>query len=66
MTPRLLQLYSLRAQVEALIAMEQAETMPDPVEPGDCQHPEERRVNAQTMGGPPQFYCQACKSMVQG
>jgi hypothetical protein len=42
-------LVSLRAQVDALIAMEEIESGQVPP-PGDCPHPEERRIVSHNMG----------------
>ena len=65
MTPRLMLLVSLRAQVDALIAMEEAEAGFVAL-PGECQHPEERRIVSHNMGEEPQFYCPECKQFVTG
>lgn len=62
MTPKLLQLYSLRAQVEALIALEQSEQA---VEVG-CQHPEDKRRAINNMGEEPAFLCLDCGRTVKG
>ena len=63
LSPKLLQLYSLRAQVDALIAGEEAETFG--VQTG-CPHPEDKRLPASNMGEEPTFFCQDCKQMVKG
>jgi hypothetical protein len=65
MTPRLMLLVSLRAQVDALIAMEEMESGMTPP-PGECPHPEERRVVSHNMGEEPQFWCPECKTFVKG
>lgn len=62
MTPKLLQLYSLRAQVEALIAMEESELS---VSAG-CPHPEDKRKPVNNMGEEPAFLCLACGQTVKG
>lgn len=64
MTPILLQLIAIRAQVDALIAAVGG-NISEPVEEG-CPHPDDRRVPASNMGEPPAFYCQVCKQIVQG
>jgi hypothetical protein len=65
MTPRLMLLVSLRAQVDALIAMEEAESgFAPPL--GECPHPEERRIVSHNMGEEPQFWCPDCKTFVRG
>jgi hypothetical protein len=65
MSPRLMLLVSLRAQVDALIAMEEADAgFVQP--PGECPHPEERRIVSNNMGEEPQFYCPECNSFVKG
>jgi hypothetical protein len=64
-TPRLMLLVSLRAQVDALIAMEEIESGQAPP-PGECPHPEERRIVSHNMGEEPQFYCPDCKAFVKG
>lgn len=65
MTPRLMLLVSLRAQIDALIAMEEAEFGAVPQVEG-CPHPEDRRIVAHNMGEEPQFYCSECKAFVKG
>jgi hypothetical protein len=57
-------LVSLRAHVDALIAMEEADA--GFVPQGDCPHPEERRIASHNMGEEPQFYCPECKAFVKG
>ena len=57
----LTQLWAIRAICDALAAQLQAETAPTT---GGCEHPESARENAQTMGGPRQFYCRACKNII--
>lgn len=59
---KLHQLYILRSQVDLLIAMEEGV----PAEPGECPHPEEKRVDATNMGQEPHFYCKACGKDVPG
>ncbi len=67
MTPKLLQLYSLRAQVEALIAMEEADfAREQPAPETGCQHPEDKRVSLTTFGTEPSFKCMVCGEKVQG
>lgn len=59
-------LVSLRAQVDALIAMEEADAGIQAPQDG-CPHPEEKRVNTTTMGGgPAKFYCTECRETVEG
>jgi hypothetical protein len=65
MTPRLMLLVSLRAQVDALIAMEEMESGQAPP-PGECPHPDERRIVSHNMGEEPQFWCPDCKTFVKG
>jgi len=56
---RLTQLYSLRAQVDALIALEEVAVQAVQEALG-CQHPEERRQSVATFGNPKRFKCLAC------
>lgn len=63
MTPRLLQLYAIRSQIEALILAEESEAQP--VEQG-CPHPEEKRRQAHNMGEDPYYLCLACGASVPG
>lgn len=62
-SPRLLQLYSLRAQVDAMIASEESEVLGSV---NGCQHPEDKRRDATNMGEEPSFFCLDCKQMVKG
>ena len=69
MTPRLWQLYSLRAQVEALIALEESGGVveqPQEIAPEVCPHPEDKRKPSHNMGQEPEFFCFDCKSFVKG
>lgn len=63
MTPRLLQLYAIRSQIEALILAEQGDVAQEPV---GCQHPEEKRKQAHNMGEEPYYICFACGDKVPG
>jgi hypothetical protein len=65
MTPKLMQLYAMRAQLEAVIATEEAEhgTI---LEAAGCPHPEDKRVNTTTFGTEPTFKCMACGEFVKG
>lgn len=63
LSPRLLQLYSLRAQVDALIASEEEATFGANT---GCPHPSDKRIPASNMGEEPSFFCQDCKQMVKG
>jgi hypothetical protein len=63
MTPRLLQLYAIRSQIEALILAEEASV--SPVDPG-CPHPEDKRRQAHNMGEDPYYLCLACGANVPG
>ena len=65
MTPKLLQLYSLRAQVDAIIALEESE-MGAAVLAAGCPHPEEKRIPTTTFGSEPEFYCPVCREKVKG
>ena len=56
--PELQQLYIIRAQVDLLIS--NRELGLSNVGPVECQHPEEKRVNTTTMGGPHKFECLEC------
>lgn len=62
MTPRLMQLYALRAQVDALIASEES----DLPEATGCPHPEEKRRDTSVMGQERSFLCLACGQVVKG
>lgn len=62
---RLAQLYALRAQVEALIALEEMGMTPPPPQL-ECPHPEEKRRNTSVMGGPRTFLCLQCGQEVEG
>lgn len=63
MTPRLLQLYAIRSQIEALILAEETEQVS--VEAG-CPHPEDKRKQAHNMGEDPYYICLACNQKVPG
>ena len=64
-SPKLLQLYSLRAQVDALIAQEESELV-QVTEAAGCPHPEDRRIPSHNMGQEPEFFCSACSQFVKG
>lgn len=61
---RLVQLYAMRAQLDALILAE--ESAIETEQPLECPHPEHLRRDASTMGGPRKFKCLACKQTVEG
>lgn len=65
MTPRLMLLVSLRAQVDALIALEEADAGLVPPA-GECPHPDDKRRDASVMGEPRKFLCLACGQTVEG
>lgn len=55
---------SLRAQLDALeIMVLSAAPAPEP-EPAGCPHPEDKRVDAATMGNARRFLCKACGQFV--
>lgn len=56
------QLYVLRAQVDVLIRMLEG----DPEAPTGCPHPEEKRLDTTTAGGPRKFICGVCDEEVEG
>lgn len=62
-SPRLLQLYAMRAQLEALIAGVEAEEQPPEPDPSTlgCPHPEEQQRDAST-GGRRRIFCLACQT----
>ncbi len=79
MTPKLLQLYAIRSQIEALILVEEqqipqftkegafavgVETVP--AEEWKCPHPEDKRRQAHNMGEEPYYICLACNEKVEG
>jgi hypothetical protein len=51
--------------VDLLIALSEGTAPAAPTEP-QCEHPEEKRQDATTMGGERKFYCKACGQMVPG
>lgn len=53
------QLISLRATVDAMLAVLTG-TEPEPEVPPGCQHPEERRQNMAVMGKPNRWRCRDC------
>lgn len=63
MTPKLLQLYAIRSQIEALILAEEAEAQPVQV---GCPHPDDKRRQAHNMGEEPYYICVACNEKVAG
>lgn len=63
MTPRLLQLYAIRSQIEALILAEESEVS---IQPTECPHPEDKRRAAHNMGQEPSYICLACGATVKG
>lgn len=63
MTPKLLQLYAIRSQIEALILAEEGAVVPEHV---GCPHPEEKRKQAHNMGEDPYYLCFACGEKVPG
>lgn len=66
MTPKLLQLYAMRAQLEAIISAEELE-LGAVQQAAGCPHPEDKRVNSTTMGGgKPRFYCTVCREQIEG
>ena len=67
MTPVLAQLYALRAQVDALILMEeQAPGNVVPImEPGSCPHcgaGPDKQQNLTSLAGPKKWWCTACRT----
>jgi hypothetical protein len=62
---RLAQLYALRAQIDAMIALEEAEFQAVAKQAG-CPHPSEARRDITTMGTDRQFKCLACGETVKG
>lgn len=65
MTPLLMQLYAMRAQLEATIAAFEAAVVdadlgPVPAPSEVCQHPPERQRNASTFGEPATIVCMDC------
>lgn len=69
MTPRLAQLYAVRAQVDALIVAEQAEIGPVIAEAVDpmttcpaCGADGETQQRVRTMSGRTNILCQSCKA----
>jgi hypothetical protein len=66
-TVKLLQLYALRAQVDALIALEEVVAGPLPV-PGEpvCEHPEDKRRSVSNLGEDPKFKCLKCGEIMVG
>lgn len=65
MTPKLMQLYSLRAQIEAVIALEEAE-LGAAMAAAPCAHPEDKRISTSTFNSEPSFRCTACGQDVKG
>lgn len=62
-SPRLAQLYALRAQVDALIVAEEGETGP-PREPGSCPlcgAGSDQQEDKSTIDGTKRVYCRACR-----
>lgn len=59
------QLYALKAQIDAVIFTIEAD-QPDNGESQTCTHPEDKRRDATTAGGPRQFLCLACGQTVLG
>lgn len=64
MTPKLLQLYAIRSQIDALILAEEV-VATDPA-PLGCPHPEDKRRQAHNMGEEPYYICLACNEKVEG
>jgi hypothetical protein len=60
------QLYALRAQVEALIMAAEAEIGASQPVSTACPHPDEKRRDATTAGGPRQYLCLVCGQTVMG
>jgi len=65
MTPLLMQLYAMRAQLEATIAAFEAAVVdadlgPVPAPSGICEHPSARQRNASTFGDPGMVTCLDC------
>jgi hypothetical protein len=60
-----MQLYALRANVEAMIATVEAEAKSSAVVPG-CEHPEDKRRPSNNMGEAPEYFCLDCKAFVKG
>lgn len=58
-------LQAIRASVDALIALEEADFVQAQQEQG-CPHPEQHRRNATTFGTEPRFKCMACGEIVKG
>jgi hypothetical protein len=61
-TPRLMQLYALRSQLEALIVgeeLEMAVSEPDPTSCQQCGAPEDKIADASTMSGK-RKHCTVC------
>lgn len=65
MTPRLMRLIAIRAQLDALIADEGGDALVE-LSPEGCQHPADKRVPASNLGEAPSFFCQECKEIIQG
>jgi hypothetical protein len=70
-TARLYGLLALRHQVEALIAMEEADAVLSqsyviPQDQTVCAHPEDKRLSKTTFGTEPSFLCTECGEVVKG
>ena len=62
----LAQLYVLRAQLEIAIRLLESEPDAAGEDETGCEHPEDKRVDATTMGGPQKFHCLVCGAEVEG
>lgn len=55
------QLLVMRAQLDLAIAL-----LEGPAPDEGCPHPEEKRLDCSTPGGPPTFYCRVCEQEIAG
>jgi hypothetical protein len=59
------QIEALRTQIDALVALEEV-AIQAVREAVGCEHPEDRRVPAETFGFPRRFKCLNCGDLVDG
>jgi hypothetical protein len=60
------QLYAMRAQLDAMIALVSGD-VPGVEDSGACQHPEDQRQNTTKISDArPSFFCKACQQTIEG